>query len=237
MASLGNLVNRKPLKTSAQLRSIIGKPGSPCPKCGSPGFGVEATGDLRCLGCLCGDDYQRLRFPLRVFLIVDGDGNAIWADLDDLKASRELTEAMMARTMAMSTDHRDEMDDDPSSRSSSAMSMRVDGNLIDWTNPDGSRVICRRGHEGDGPPPGVSFDAWWERQREMPAIGPTGNVTPTLRSQSHVSTVRPTNSSASSWMGKTPPKRTSKPRAIKAKSPPKPSAKATAKAATRAMFG
>jgi len=39
------------LRTSAELRDIIGKPLLPCPDCGAIAFALLQTGELLCLGC------------------------------------------------------------------------------------------------------------------------------------------------------------------------------------------
>lgn len=67
MGILGDIAAGNRLKTSAELRSILGTYHPPCPECGCGTAGIDDNGNLVCFGCR-EDLYDSPRFAIRVFL-------------------------------------------------------------------------------------------------------------------------------------------------------------------------
>jgi hypothetical protein len=76
---MDDLFGTPKLKTSAELRSLLGRPLNPCPTCGSAIYSVLHDGSLICLGC----DWATATGREVAFgvLVVSRGGKAVAADL------------------------------------------------------------------------------------------------------------------------------------------------------------
>lgn len=100
------------------------------------------------------DQFARRYFALHVILVQLQDGRRVWRDLDGKGAD------------GTGTGDGDRYLENNPGEIAAIITQRF-GAVAVWYNRDGSRVVCLQREIGNGAPPGVPYDQWWQRQPEI----------------------------------------------------------------------